>query len=190
MPSSPASPRDLGLKEKRFQSIEEVEAAYNIMVHRLNEVYKYNRRDHVRLTEDVAGVDGSNILCSVDPRLDNMTSGVSTQIPFDNIHYDPGGMVDMDNDLITIPETGNYVLYAMLEFANGVGDKTYQVLIKDQGFNWLAYFNRYFHATFGNIQCSNVVYLSEGDDLKIYATQGCGINTVDCQGQFFTVAKI
>ena len=61
MPSSPISPRDLALKEKRFQSIEEVEAAYNILVRRLNDVYKYNRRDHDRLTEDVAVTSGRKI---------------------------------------------------------------------------------------------------------------------------------
>ncbi len=59
--SSPISPRDLALKEKRLQSIEEIEAAFNIMVRRLNDVYKYNRRDHDRLTEDVGDVGGGTI---------------------------------------------------------------------------------------------------------------------------------
>ncbi len=40
------SPRDLGLKEKRFQSVKDAESAYNVMVRRLNETYKYNRIDH------------------------------------------------------------------------------------------------------------------------------------------------
>lgn len=60
--SSPVSPRDLGLKEKKFQSIEDSEAAYNLIVRRLNEVYKYNRRDHDRLTEDVEDVSGGGSL--------------------------------------------------------------------------------------------------------------------------------
>ncbi len=40
------SPRDLGLKEKTFRSVQDVEVAYNAAVHRLNETYKYNRIDH------------------------------------------------------------------------------------------------------------------------------------------------
>ncbi len=58
--SSPVSPRDLGLKEKRFQSLADAQKAYNLMVKRLNNVYKYNRRDHDRLTEDVEDVSGAS----------------------------------------------------------------------------------------------------------------------------------
>lgn len=60
--SSPVSPRDLGLKEKQFQTLADAQETYNIMVKRLNEVYKYNRRDHDRLTEDIGdvGVSGND----------------------------------------------------------------------------------------------------------------------------------
>ena len=76
--SSPVSPRDLGLKEKRFQSIEEIEAAYNIMVRKLNEVYKYNRRDHDRLTEDVSA--GGTLTVEAHTTDDTLTEAESGSV--------------------------------------------------------------------------------------------------------------
>ncbi len=60
--SSPISPRDLGLKERRFQSVKELEDAFNLQVRRLNEVYRYNRRDHDRLKQDILNaIEGGDI---------------------------------------------------------------------------------------------------------------------------------
>ncbi len=79
--SSPVSPRDLGLKEKKLQSVEEIEAAFNIIVRRLNEVYKYNRRDHDRLTEDVEDVsEGGSLTVEAHTSSDTLTEAESGSV--------------------------------------------------------------------------------------------------------------
>ena len=107
MASSPISPRDLALKEKRFQSVEDSEAAYNIMVRRLNEVYKYNRRDHDRLTEDVAGV---GVLLTIEAHTsdDTLTAAESG-----SIHTNLGASGTITLTLPSSPPVGTYFYFCI-----------------------------------------------------------------------------
>ncbi len=96
MASSPISPRDLALREKKFQSIEEIEAALNIMVRRLNEVYKYNRRDHDRLTEDVVEIVAETLTVEHHTANDVLTAAESGSV---HTNYGASGTI-----IFTLPD--------------------------------------------------------------------------------------
>ncbi len=119
MPSSPVSPRDLALKEKKFSSIEDVEAAFNIAVRRLNEVYKYNRRDHDRLTQDVEDVTGVSALCRAYlSENQTLVDSAETLVELDTESYDPDSVFDTTTHKITVPSDGYYLFTFQLYFTS------------------------------------------------------------------------
>lgn len=135
MPSSPVSPRDLGLKEKKFQSIEEIETALNVMVRRLNDVYKYNRRDHDRLTEDVTDASGSAMVCTAylsDFQI-VASGGLDKQVELDATLVNVGSKFDAGNNRITITDAGNYLVSARICTSAGNANSLFFLRVKDSG---------------------------------------------------------
>lgn len=132
--SSPVSPRDLGLKEKKFQSINDAEAAYNILVRRLNETYKYNRRDHDRLTEDVGDVS-AHIICKIRMSGNqNAPYADTTKIDLDTVIYDDDSWADTENNRINIPESGTYLIKARVGVHHGASvDETIALAMTTRG---------------------------------------------------------
>ncbi len=179
MVSSPISPRDLGLKEKRLQSIEAIEAAYNIMVRRLNDVYKYNRRDHDRLTEDVGDVSGSGsaVVCTAYLSSgQSVATGSDVQIGLDATLVNTGSKFDAGNNRITITDAGNYLVAAHLSMLSPSADQIYAMRIKDSGGNVRAMsYESYGGGALGFVlSVSMPLAMSASDWLALYLFQDTG----------------
>lgn len=181
--SSPVSPRDLGLKEKRFQSVEEVEAAYNLLVRRMNEVYKYNRRDHDRLTEDVGDVSigaESAVVCTAYLSTAQSVGSLSdVQIELDATLVNTGSKFDAGNNRITITDAGNYLVSAQISMAAPSADQIYALRVKDSGGNVVAmsYENRVAADANGfAISVCMPIAMSASDWLALYLFHDTGSN--------------
>lgn len=174
--SSPVSPRDLGLKEKRFQSIEELGAAYNIMVERLNEVYKFNRRDHVRLTEDIADADAAGFVgCRAMPDGGNPPQTVpngltATKVVLEKYEnyfgaFDPGDMFDVGNSQIIIPSDGYYLVLAQAAFTTTEADVAHNLQIFSSAAPGMsrAFVQKFSSYTSIAMAVDEVLVLNEGD---------------------------
>ena len=118
--SSPVSPRDLALKEKQFHSLEEVEAAFNLMVRRLNEVYKYNRRDHDRLTQDIELTGAADGWFKLSAVAGNPMTG-KQQTASSGSFSDAAGATNKSIYIHPGSDLANYAVNAYV-FANFVGD--------------------------------------------------------------------
>lgn len=192
--SSPISPRDLALKEKRLQSIEEIEAAFNIMVRRLNEVYKYNRRDHDRLTEDVGDVgegSGSAMVCTAYLQT-SMADGVlpdttDNLVLLDNTLVNTGSAFDAANNRITITDAGNYLVTAQLHVGIAQDVSTY-LRVKDSSGNIIAeQLWRNLNTTgLGDvIVIAKAVAIGAGDWLALYSWHATSSNRVEGNAEAF-----
>ncbi len=186
MPSSPISPRDLGLKEKQLQSIEAINAAYNIMVRRLNDVYKYNRRDHDRLTEDVAGAGGSSAMVCTAYLQTSMADGVlpdatDNLVLLDNTLVNTGSAFDAGNNRITITDAGNYLVTAQLHLVMG-NDVTCYLRVKDSDGNIKVeqlYRPKTVAGSGDPVTIAKAIAMSANDWLALYAWHASDTNQVN-----------
>jgi len=176
--SSPVSPRDLGLKEKQFQSFEQVEAAFNLMVKRLNNVYKYNRRDHDRLTEDVEDVSGGSASqgCRVYLTSNQAIADANEHtVELDNESYDPDSIFDTGTFTVTIPETGHYLIVQKISFGSTSGGKTHKVIIAVNGGVFSSHLT-YSEAgtTSHQVVFSDILALSANEEITMKASSSDG----------------
>jgi len=120
---------------------------------------------------------------SLSATQENLVDGVYTKITFDTETYDPNSNFDaVTNNRYTVPVTGYYQVNGNIVFTNIVADKLYTAAIYADGAAVAIGFNT--ASTVGSevANVSDVVYLTSGQVVELYARSSAGVNTVDVLG--------
>lgn len=117
----------------------------------------------------------------------NLVSGVLTKVLLDGEHYDAGDDVDIENNRVIIPVTGDYSISAQITWIGSslVADKAYLLVIRKNGLDGTELIGNWTHASLAHYLANSVsdtIHLTVNDYIELYATQYSGVNTVDIYG--------
>jgi len=115
----------------------------------------------------------------------NLTSGSATKVVFDTENYDPGSNYDpTTNYRFTAPVDGFYLVDARITWLGSslVVDKRYTMFIYKNGASVAWTFNHASLVTAISSQITEILELSAGNYIEIYARQDSGVDTVDIDG--------
>jgi len=113
----------------------------------------------------------------------NISSGAATKVLLDTEDYDPGGNFDsVTNYRFIAPVSGYYQVIAGIRYENLVADKPYYCMVKRSGTVILRSLCHTASTSEVASGCSDVVYLTAGQYLELFAYHVAGVDTVDIDG--------
>jgi len=109
----------------------------------------------------------------------NLTDATNVKVLLDTEIYDIGADFDTANSRFTAPVSGYYLVSGAVGFSGVIADKTYQTLVYVNGIEVSYAMVHSSHTGSLRVQFSDIVYVSAGQYIELYARANAGASTVD-----------